>query len=142
MAAFSNSAFTKVWTFLSSLLGAVPSYLVAIALIYLLADTYRVFPEGGAYAVGDTIGFNWPFLNSVVSHAFLPVLAYVLTSFGGWALGMKGSAMLGPISNYPTLGNYAGDRALGFGPVVDVPGLGKVSVSETIAKEYETVPPG
>jgi len=50
--------------------------------------------------------------------------------------------MLGPGNNYPTLGNYAGDRSMGFGPVVDVPGLGKVNVSATIAKEYETVGPG
>lgn len=92
MAAFRNTIFTKVVTFFSSLSGAVPSYLVAITLIYLLADMHPIFPEGGAYAVGDTIGFNWPFLSSVVTHAALPVLAYILTSFGGWALGMKGSA--------------------------------------------------
>jgi peptide/nickel transport system permease protein len=92
MASFRNSVFTKVWTFLSSFTSAIPNYLIAIVLIYLLADTYRVFPEGGAYTVGDTIGLNWPFLSSVISHAVLPVLAYVITSFGAWALGMKGSA--------------------------------------------------
>jgi len=92
MAAFRNSIFTKVVTFVSSLSGAIPNYLVAIALIYVLADMHPIFPEGGAYTVGDTIGFNWPFLSSVFVHAVLPVFAYVLTSFGGWALGMKGSA--------------------------------------------------
>lgn len=50
--------------------------------------------------------------------------------------------LLGPDNNYPTLGNYAGDRSMGFGPVANVPGLGKVNVPATIAKEYQTVGPG
>ena len=50
--------------------------------------------------------------------------------------------LLGSGNNYPTLGNYAGARSLGFGPVANVPGLGKVNIPATIDKEYETVGPG
>lgn len=50
--------------------------------------------------------------------------------------------LLGTDNNYPTLGNYAGSRALGFGPVANVPGLGKVDVPETIYKESQSVSPG
>lgn len=50
--------------------------------------------------------------------------------------------LLGPGNDYPSLGTYKGDRSLGFGPVVDVPGLGRVNVPATIYKEAETVGPG
>ncbi|SDS91704.1 ABC transporter permease [Microlunatus soli] len=93
MAANQNSTFTKVMTFVVSLLSAVPSYLVAIVLLYFLTGVYRVFPPGGAYSVDVTPGFNAPYLGSVLYHSILPIAASVITSFGGWALAMKGSAI-------------------------------------------------
>lgn len=35
-----------------------------------------------------------------------------------------------------------GNIGIGFGPVMNVPGLGKVNVPQTLTKEAETVPPG
>lgn len=93
MAAFQQSRFAKVMTFVVSLLSAIPSYLVAIVLLYVLANLYPIFPSGGAYSVDVTPGVNLPYLGSVLYHAILPIAAYVITSFGGWALGMKGSAV-------------------------------------------------
>lgn len=93
MAAFQNSRFSKVMTFIVSFLSAIPSYLVAIAMLYVLTSIYPIFPAGGAYGVDVTPGFNGPYLISVLYHAFLPIAATVITSFGGWALGMKGSAI-------------------------------------------------
>jgi peptide/nickel transport system substrate-binding protein len=40
------------------------------------------------------------------------------------------------------VGNYAGDRGLGFGPTETVPGLGSVDVPATIGQESEQVGPG
>ncbi|MCL2515343.1 MAG: ABC transporter permease [Microbacteriaceae bacterium] len=93
MAVHPGSTFAKVWTFIVSVMGAVPSYLVAIVLLYFLTGIWRVFPSNGAYDVGVTPGFNWPFISSVAYHAVLPIAASVITSFGGWALAMKGSAV-------------------------------------------------
>jgi peptide/nickel transport system substrate-binding protein len=50
--------------------------------------------------------------------------------------------LLGSITNFETLGNYAGDRGLGFGPTMTVPGLGTVDISSTIDRESEQVGPG
>ena len=50
--------------------------------------------------------------------------------------------VLGHIVNFETLGNYAGDTGLGFGPTEPVPGLGTVNVPATIDQESETVGPG
>jgi peptide/nickel transport system permease protein len=78
-------------TFIVSLLSSIPNYLVAIALIYFLTDLHPVFPLGGAYSARVDPGLNFPFINSVIAHAILPIAAYVITGFGGWALTMKGS---------------------------------------------------
>ncbi|GAB3608899.1 ABC transporter permease [Humibacter ginsengiterrae] len=93
MAIHPGSVFAKVWTFIVSVMGAVPSYLVAIVLLYFFTGIWRIFPSNGAYGVDVTPGFNWDFIVSVAYHAFLPILASVLTAFGGWALAMKGSAV-------------------------------------------------
>jgi len=50
--------------------------------------------------------------------------------------------LLGSITNYEHLGNFSGDRGLGFGPTMNVPGLGKVDIPTTIDSESEKVGPG
>jgi peptide/nickel transport system substrate-binding protein len=50
--------------------------------------------------------------------------------------------MLGTLANFETLGDYAGDRGLGFGPTETVPGLGKVDVPSTLDRESKEVGPG
>ncbi len=93
MAAHQNSAFTKIMTFVVSFLSAVPNYLVAILFIYFFTAYWHIFPRGGAYSIDVTPGPNWPFIVSAVYYALLPILATVVTSFGGWAMGMKGAAI-------------------------------------------------
>lgn len=52
------------------------------------------------------------------------------------------NSMLGTGNNFLTLGNYAGKRGMGFGPVQNVPGLGRVNVPATITREESSVAPG
>ena len=93
MAAFQHSRFTKVMTLFVSFLSAVPNYMVAIVLIYFVADMFRLLPSGGAYSADVTPGLNLPFIVSVGWHALLPIASYSIVSVGGWALQMKGSAI-------------------------------------------------
>jgi peptide/nickel transport system permease protein len=93
MAAFKDGWFAKLMTGVSSFLSAIPNYLVAIVLLYFFADQHAWFPLDGAYGVGLTEGFNWPFIESAIDHAILPIATYVIVSWGGWALVMKGSVM-------------------------------------------------
>ncbi|MEG2295177.1 MAG: ABC transporter permease, partial [Oscillospiraceae bacterium] len=58
-----------------------------------LSTNLRLFPGRGAYSSDVVVGMNLPFILSVLKHAFLPVLTYVITGMGGWALAMKGSAI-------------------------------------------------
>lgn len=93
MAAFQDSRLAKGMTFVVSFLGAIPNYLIAIVLLYVLADLHNIFPLGGAYSVDISPGFTFAFIRSVLFHGILPIATYVITSFGGWALAMKGTAV-------------------------------------------------
>jgi peptide/nickel transport system permease protein len=48
-----------------------------------------VFPTSGGYDPADNIGFNGPFIVSAVQHSILPAATIVLSSLGGWLLGMR-----------------------------------------------------
>lgn len=93
MAAFPASRFTKILTLGVSFISAVPNYLVALVLLYFLANTHQIFPLGGAYSVDVHPGWSLSFIGSAIEHAVLPVGAYVIVGFGAWALQMKGSAI-------------------------------------------------
>jgi peptide/nickel transport system permease protein len=91
IAAYPDSALSKIVTGIVSFLSAIPNYIIALALIYVVADQHHLLPASGSYALTATPGVNFPFIGSVLQHAILPVLSYVIVAFGGWALTMKGS---------------------------------------------------
>ncbi|MCL6091419.1 MAG: ABC transporter permease [Actinobacteria bacterium] len=93
MAMFRTSRLCQLVSFIASVASAVPNYLVAIVLLYELADMHRFFPVSGAYSVNVRPGWSLAFIGSVLYHGVLPISAYVVTSFGGWALAMKGSSV-------------------------------------------------
>lgn len=49
------------------------------------------------------------------------------------------NGVIGPSLNYSTSGAYKGDPGIGFGPVMNVPGLGKVNIVNTINQQATTV---
>lgn len=71
-------------------LSAIPYYLLALILLYLLAIWTGWFPLGGAYSVFPD-GFSLAVLWDLIYHAFLPALSIVLAGLGFWALGMRGA---------------------------------------------------
>lgn len=74
-------------------LSAIPYYLLALIILYMLAIWTGWFPLGGAY--GETPdGFTWDAMADIAYHAVLPGLSIVLAGVGFWALGMRG-AMIG-----------------------------------------------
>ena len=72
---------------------ATPDFVTAVILFVVLAVQLRLFPLKGAYDASLTAGFNIPFILSVLHHAALPVMAYVVEHIGMWALYMKSSAV-------------------------------------------------
>ena len=70
-------------------LAAIPYYLMALLLLWLLAFTFSVFPMFGSDAVGSTLtGFER--LGEILYYATLPALSIVLSSIGLWAITMRG----------------------------------------------------
>lgn len=80
-----------------SILKSVPEYIVAIIYLSLLGFQLGLFPVRGRYSYealllleqGDVLGF----IADVLWHAILPILAWVTTHIGGWALAMRGSTI-------------------------------------------------
>ncbi len=80
-------------TLSGSLLHGIPQFVMAIFLAYTLTTLWTIFPFGAPYNVAIQPGFNLPFISSLVRHAFLPVVTYALSTYGGWLLTMKSSVI-------------------------------------------------
>jgi peptide/nickel transport system permease protein len=74
----------------SMIFTSVPYFMFGILLIYLIAFQFHWLPATGGYDRMVNKGWNWPFVHSVILHSILPLVSIVLTSMGGWALGMRG----------------------------------------------------
>lgn len=91
-----------------TVLAAIPYYLLAIILLYLLAFYWNLFPVGGTTRIGSTDELNLTTLLDVAYHSILPALSIVLSALGGWMLGMR-AMMVGVIgADYLTLAEAKG----------------------------------
>ncbi len=90
------------------LIGAFPAFFLAISSVYYLGYRLKWFPTSHAYADLLQPGFNLPFLLSVAQHIALPVLVLVITSLGGWALGMRNVMITVLGEDYITLAEAKG----------------------------------
>jgi peptide/nickel transport system permease protein len=80
-------------TMLSTVTSAVPVFVWAFLLMILFVFQLGWFPINGSYDIAHTPGFNLPFIGSVLYHAVLPTMTYVMTMTGAWALQMKSSGI-------------------------------------------------
>lgn len=80
-----DSAPTVAATFLS----AFPYFWIALLLLYFLGYLAVWFPTSGAFDDTATPEFTPLFLLGVLSHSILPGLTILITSLGGWVLGMR-----------------------------------------------------
>jgi peptide/nickel transport system permease protein len=62
----------------------------------------------GSYSPGMTPEFSLSFLNDALYHATLPILAYLLTTVGSWALVMKSSTVETLGEDYVTVARARG----------------------------------
>lgn len=93
MAYYEGSKFDVGTTVSMILNNAVPYYLAAIFLLYFGAFQLGWFPSGGHYNPDATPGINWPFISSVFYYASLPALSFIITGFGGSALGIRANSI-------------------------------------------------
>jgi peptide/nickel transport system permease protein len=69
---------------------AVPYFWLALILLFVFAGVIQIFPINGGYNVATTTpGFTWSFIGSTIYYGTLPALTIVISSIGGWMLGMR-----------------------------------------------------
>jgi peptide/nickel transport system permease protein len=74
----------------TTLLQSVPYFWLALVLVYLLSLGAGIFPLSGGYDVTSvTPEFSGAFLSSALYYGTLPALTIVISSVGGWLLGMR-----------------------------------------------------
>ncbi len=73
----------------TTVLAAVPYFWLALLLVALLSSALGWFPLLGGYDVVLSPGWNAEFIGSALYHGTLPALTIVISSVGGWLLGMR-----------------------------------------------------
>ncbi|TDC81604.1 ABC transporter permease [Micromonospora sp. KC606] len=69
---------------------SVPYFWLALILLFAFGSVWPVFPLNGGYDIYDTVpGWNAEFIGSVLYHGTLPALTIIISSVGGWMLGMR-----------------------------------------------------
>lgn len=81
-------------------MAAFPAFVLAFIMLDIFSVYGKLFPIGGAYSSSVNMGFNAPFIISVLYHAVLPVATIMLTSLGGWVLGMRNNIIPNVNSDY------------------------------------------
>ncbi|RYV51938.1 ABC transporter permease [Pengzhenrongella frigida] len=75
----------------TTMLQSVPYFWLALLLLFCFGSIWQVFPLNGGYDVYTFPGVeaSWGFTKSVLYHGALPALTIVISSIGGWMLGMR-----------------------------------------------------
>jgi peptide/nickel transport system permease protein len=78
---FSRKGWSRGLDAIAMIIRPLPYYVFAFGLLLLLAYVVRWFPPSGGMTIGRRIAFNWPFIQDVLRHSFLPALS--LSILGG-----------------------------------------------------------
>lgn len=73
----------------TTVLAAVPYFWLALILVAVFGSALRWFPLLGGYDVILDPGWSPEFIGSAIYHGTLPALTIVISSVGGWLLGMR-----------------------------------------------------
>lgn len=92
------------------ILSAIPSYLIALTLVYFVAFRAQILPIGGGYGIGTIPEPTLGFALEVLKHSLLPAISIILSSAGGWAIGMRGMMVTVQGEDYMTFGEAKGLR--------------------------------
>lgn len=105
-----NNRFLKAFGIIAMGIQPIPYYIVAFILLIVFGFLWPVLPISGGFAMNVTMGWNWPFIGSVLLHAILPATSLVLVGFGGWFLGMRALVSNVVTEDYVTYAELAGVR--------------------------------
>ncbi|GAA1313554.1 ABC transporter permease [Saccharothrix xinjiangensis] len=84
----------------TTVLAAVPYFWLALILAAVLASALGWFPLLGGYDVVLSPGWDAEFIGSAIYHGTLPALTIVISSVGGWLLGMRNMMVSATAEDY------------------------------------------
>ena len=102
-----NSRFDSIVTLGSTFLGTLPSFWIALLLVFGFGYTLGWFPTGGGYSA-TTPGLNGAFLADAAYHSILPALSLLITAPIGWILGMRNTMVMNLGEDYIRLAKAKG----------------------------------
>ncbi|HSH81450.1 MAG TPA: ABC transporter permease [Herpetosiphonaceae bacterium] len=106
-----DSLLDHALTTFASVTSSIPNYLLAIILIVYLGvqwELVSIAAMRGSLSPGVKPGLNLTFIRDAFYHAALPILAYVLTTIGGWMLTMRSSTEATLGEDYVTVAKARG----------------------------------
>jgi peptide/nickel transport system permease protein len=84
-----NNVISSGLTNLALVMSQIPSYFLALALLFLFAYGLAWLPTRGAYSASVQRGFTPDYILSVGRHAILPGLSVVLVFFASWLISTR-----------------------------------------------------
>jgi peptide/nickel transport system permease protein len=100
----------SVPTLVGSFLSAFPYFWTALLILFFAGYVAGWFPTSGAYSATAVPTFSAEFVGDALYHAALPALTILLTSLGGWILGMRNTMITTLGEDYVTFAEANGLR--------------------------------
>lgn len=88
--------------------GAIPQFLLALILLYVLAFRWKLFPLTGGSQILTLPSYTLSYVLELIYHSILPALSIVLVTVGAWALSMRGMMITVEGEDYITLAEAKG----------------------------------
>jgi peptide/nickel transport system permease protein len=75
----------------SSIIQAIPPFILAVLILFVFSVTLRLLPLGGAYPVDVEPSFSFEFIYKMFLHALGPMIATAIPQMASWTLAMRGN---------------------------------------------------
>ncbi|MFD9944842.1 ABC transporter permease [Nonomuraea sp. NPDC059023] len=98
----------SVLTPVSTFLGALPYFWVALLTVMIFGLNLQWLPVSGGWNPDIPLGFTVEFVASAVEFAILPATTILLSSFSGWMFGMRNMMITTASEDYVLLGTAKG----------------------------------
>ncbi|HEY7720344.1 MAG TPA: ABC transporter permease [Pedococcus sp.] len=102
-----NTRFDGIVTLGSTFVGTLPSFWIALLLLFGFGYVLGWFPTAGGYSTA-TPGWNAGFIADAAYHSVLPAVALLVTAPIGWILGMRNTMVMNLGEDYIRLARAKG----------------------------------
>ena len=93
---------------ITTFFSTVPYFWLGLIAIAIFSTTLGWFPASHAYDKGAVPAFTFDFIGQVIKHGTLPALTIVISSLGGWILGMRNMMVTVLDEDYVTVAEAKG----------------------------------